>query len=148
MHTGPVRIHGCSSALDECALPQVQTDHQTQRRLPISMISRTHLTGMRKNNFARHVQRKKVLSEKMKETFAGYKQYKRWETHMEPRVYPSGDITLPSTNHREFETYLTCIPEQYKNKHPAAGFMDCTRPDRDRHQWRFLWRGTRQFPSV
>jgi photosystem II stability/assembly factor-like uncharacterized protein len=26
----------------------------------------------------------------------GYFQYKRWEAFMEPRVYPSGDVTLPS----------------------------------------------------
>ncbi|MFA7274546.1 MAG: PKD domain-containing protein [Crocinitomicaceae bacterium] len=26
----------------------------------------------------------------------GYKTFKRWENYMEPRVYPSGDITLPS----------------------------------------------------
>ncbi len=39
--------------------------------------------------------------------FAGYAQYKRWENHMEPRVYPSGDITLPSTNFSEYTKYLS-----------------------------------------
>jgi hypothetical protein len=38
--------------------------------------------------------------------FPGYAQYKRWEQHMEPRVYPSGDITLPSTNAENFNNYL------------------------------------------
>jgi len=33
-------------------------------------------------------------------------QYKRWEYYMEPRVYPSGDITLPSRNHEFFNNYL------------------------------------------
>lgn len=38
--------------------------------------------------------------------FPGYCQYKRWEWHMAPRVYPSGDLTLPSTNYEEFQKYL------------------------------------------
>lgn len=36
----------------------------------------------------------------------GYKQFKRWEHHMEPRVYPSGDVKLASlalTNYRLWE---------------------------------------------
>lgn len=36
----------------------------------------------------------------------GYKQFKRWEHHMEPRVYPSGDVKLASqtmTNYRQWE---------------------------------------------
>ncbi len=47
------------------------------------------------------------FTSKDKGSFPGYNQYKRWETHMEPRVYPSGDITLPSTNYQEFSSYLT-----------------------------------------
>ncbi|MBC7872868.1 MAG: hypothetical protein H7Y01_02670, partial [Ferruginibacter sp.] len=35
-----------------------------------------------------------------------YKKFKRWEWFMEPRVYPSGDITLPSRNWEEFQKYL------------------------------------------
>ena len=38
--------------------------------------------------------------------FPGYAQYKRWEYYMEPRVYPSGDITLPSTTAQRFNNYL------------------------------------------
>ncbi len=38
--------------------------------------------------------------------FPGYSQYKRWEAFMEPRVYPSGDITLPSSTYNEFQKYL------------------------------------------
>ena len=29
--------------------------------------------------------------------FPGEAQFRRWENHMGPRVYPSGDITLPAT---------------------------------------------------
>jgi PKD repeat protein len=32
----------------------------------------------------------------------GYKQFKRWEAYMEPRVYPSGNLTLPSLNYENF----------------------------------------------
>ncbi len=38
--------------------------------------------------------------------FPGYSQFKRWEWYMEPRVYPSGNITLPSTKQQEFQKYL------------------------------------------
>ncbi len=36
----------------------------------------------------------------------GYKQFKRWEYFMEPRVYPSGDMTLVSTTSERFMEYL------------------------------------------
>jgi PKD repeat protein len=39
----------------------------------------------------------------------GYKAFKRWEHYMEPRVYPSGNITLPSknyTNYKQWEAEL------------------------------------------
>ncbi len=36
----------------------------------------------------------------------GYKQFKRWEHYMEPRVYPSGNLTLPSQNMQNFESFL------------------------------------------
>ena len=32
----------------------------------------------------------------------GYKQFKRWEDYMAPRVYPSGDMTLPSLSYQNF----------------------------------------------
>lgn len=37
--------------------------------------------------------------------------FKRWEWFMEPRVYPSGDITLPSRNWGEFQKYLRDNPK-------------------------------------
>ncbi|MDZ4663771.1 MAG: hypothetical protein SGJ15_02740 [Bacteroidota bacterium] len=36
----------------------------------------------------------------------GYKQYKRWEYFMEARVYPSGNIYLPSTTWDNYQAYL------------------------------------------
>jgi len=38
--------------------------------------------------------------------FPGDAQFHRWENHMAPRVYPSGNITLASTAYQEFEKYL------------------------------------------
>lgn len=37
---------------------------------------------------------------------AGYKVFKRWEYFMEPRVYPTGDLTLPSNNWKNFQEFL------------------------------------------
>ncbi len=37
---------------------------------------------------------------------AGYELYKRWEYYMEPRVYPSGDKTIASRAHEEYQNYL------------------------------------------
>ncbi len=39
----------------------------------------------------------------------GFKQFKRWENYMKPRVYPSGDVTLPSktvSNYKQWEADL------------------------------------------
>ncbi len=36
----------------------------------------------------------------------GYKQFKRWEYFMEPRVYPSGDMTLPSKTWENYQAFL------------------------------------------
>ncbi len=63
----------------------------------------------------------------------GYKQFKRWENYMEPRVYPSGNLTLPSSNYERFVQYLDQNPvamSQYQqvygnpigsNQSPAFG---------------------------
>jgi PKD repeat protein len=40
----------------------------------------------------------------------GYKQFKRWEEHMEPRVYPSGNMTLPSQSYSNYLTWLSQNP--------------------------------------
>jgi PKD repeat protein len=50
-------------------------------------------------------------------TKGGYKMFKRWADYMEPRVYPSGDLSLPSTNWQRFESYLNSNPvamQQYQ----------------------------------
>ncbi len=47
----------------------------------------------------------------------GFLQFKRWEYFMEPRVFPSGDMSLPSTNWARFEDYLNNTPaamQQYQ----------------------------------
>lgn len=36
----------------------------------------------------------------------GYKPFKRWEAFMEPRVYPSGDLSLVSNNLKNFQEFL------------------------------------------
>jgi PKD repeat protein len=35
----------------------------------------------------------------------GYKAFKRWEYYMAPRVYPSGDLTLPSQTYRNYKQW-------------------------------------------
>jgi PKD repeat protein len=48
---------------------------------------------------------KKEKGEKEQE-IAGYEVYKRWENFMEPRVYPSGDVTQASRAYEEYQKYL------------------------------------------
>lgn len=58
--------------------------------------------------------------------FPGQAQYKRWEYMMEPRVYPSGDITLPATAAEKFKTYLSSKDYQQATSHsrtPTAAWM-------------------------
>ena len=52
--------------------------------------------------------------------FPGYTQYKRWEWFIEPRVYPSGDITLPSTNFWQFQKYLSLTAEKKMPESPES----------------------------
>ncbi|HWY10664.1 MAG TPA: hypothetical protein VN026_05020, partial [Bacteroidia bacterium] len=49
---------------------------------------------------------KAVATEGTEEEFSGYEQYKRWEAFMEPRVYPTGDLSLPSTTWKNYQTFL------------------------------------------
>lgn len=41
----------------------------------------------------------------------GWEVFKRWEWFMEPRVYPSGDMSLPSTNYQNFIEYIQNNPQ-------------------------------------
>ena len=47
----------------------------------------------------------------------GYKQFKRWEDYMAPRVYPSGDMTLPSLAYPNYLEWLNQVPV---NPEPSA----------------------------
>lgn len=47
---------------------------------------------------------------------SGYEVFRRWESFMEPRVYPSGDMSLPSTT---YATYMSWL-KSYNDNHPDA----------------------------
>lgn len=49
----------------------------------------------------------------------GYKQFKRWEAYMEPRVYPSGDMKLPTQTFQNFLEWEETHPESPTTR--AAG---------------------------
>ena len=56
----------------------------------------------------------------------GQAQYKRWEAHMEPRVYPSGDITLPASAASNFIEYLASpqyLSSIHQSRTPTAAWM-------------------------
>ena len=42
----------------------------------------------------------------------GYKQFKRWENFMAPRVYPSGDLSVVSQCWKNFEEFTRNNPSQ------------------------------------
>ena len=48
----------------------------------------------------------------------GYKQFKRWEHFMEPRVYPSGDLSLVSNNWKNFQEFVR--ENSFGNKSSSA----------------------------
>jgi hypothetical protein len=48
--------------------------------------------------------------EESEEEMEGYLQFKRWEYFMEPRVFPSGDLSLPSKTWEYFQDYLNNTP--------------------------------------
>ncbi len=48
--------------------------------------------------------------------FPGYEQYKRWESFVAPRVYPSGDLTLLSTTLPNYNLFLQQNSEQKLNR--------------------------------
>jgi hypothetical protein len=50
----------------------------------------------------------------------GYKQFKRWEAYMAPRVYPSGDLTLPSKSYEKFMEWEATHPSSPQTR-AAAG---------------------------
>src|SRR6478609_5357810 len=48
----------------------------------------------------------------------GYKQFKRWEHYLEQRVYPSGDLSLVSTNWKNFREFVN--ENSFGNKSSSA----------------------------
>ena len=54
--------------------------------------------------------KKTTNNEESEEEMEGYLQFKRWEHFMEPRVFPSGDLSLPSSTWNYFQTYLNNTP--------------------------------------
>jgi hypothetical protein len=57
------------------------------------------------NERARRIAKGKTVKDEAAEE-GGYEQYKRWESFMEPRVYPSGDLSLPSQTWKNYETFV------------------------------------------
>ena len=57
----------------------------------------------------------------------GYEIFKRWIHDMEPRVYPSGDLSSggPKRSYEEFQKYLSSNPtaKQIINSTPSATFF-------------------------
>jgi len=69
---------------------------------------------------AREKHKAKKENGKEKETeAAGYEVYKRWESYMKPRVYPSGDMTLPSTNYSNYLAWKNSYRPQTNIKAPV-----------------------------
>ncbi|MFK7771336.1 MAG: T9SS type A sorting domain-containing protein [Saprospiraceae bacterium] len=52
----------------------------------------------------------------------GYKQYKRWEIFMAPRIYPSYDMTLPSSNYHNFMEWKRSQPESAQARTIASNW--------------------------
>ena len=46
----------------------------------------------------------------------GYKVFKRWEYHVAPRVYPSGDLSLLNKNAENFQEFLNNNSPTSSNK--------------------------------
>jgi|GEM_PF-1451387 len=54
------------------------------------------------------------------EEAGGLEVYKRWESYMAPRVYPSGDMGLPGTNYANFMTWKKAYGLPLKSNSAAA----------------------------
>ena len=52
----------------------------------------------------------------------GYNVFKRWEKLMEPRVFPSGDMRLPSTDYENFMEWQRMTPQTRSNPAATANF--------------------------
>ncbi len=50
----------------------------------------------------------------------GFEVYKKWESFMAPRVYPSGDMSLPSTNYEKFIAWQQNQQQNNRGGNPSA----------------------------
>lgn len=73
--------------------------YQTQKRLTKHF--KKHQREIEKEKREKSGGRLQVGAEEEQE-LAGYELFKRWETYMAPRVYPTGNKTLPSSAYEEF----------------------------------------------
>ncbi|MEP6646258.1 MAG: hypothetical protein ABJC12_04155 [Saprospiraceae bacterium] len=53
----------------------------------------------------------------------GFKPFKRWEAYMEPRVFPTGDISLPSTTYVNYLSWLKLNPQELDHGSRAGGWI-------------------------
>lgn len=67
-------------------------------------------------DYYKNVKEKTDSTKEAKEMDGELAKFKRWEWFMEPRVYPSGDITLPSRNWEEYQKYLSENPQINQGK--------------------------------
>jgi PKD repeat protein len=103
------------SALNGQAIDQLMADptanfYTIQRKYQREMAEKK--LEIQRERQARHGQTEKsgsIQENEAKESV--YLHYQRWAAYMEPRVYPSGNLTLPSTNWQEFEAYLSANPQ-------------------------------------
>jgi PKD repeat protein len=72
--------------------------YQTQKRL------NKHFREFERESRKEHESERAKKGEEQEA--ASYEVYKRWESYMAPRVYPSGDKTLPSRAREEYKNYL------------------------------------------
>jgi len=77
--------------------------YTTQQR--ISKHFNKHLREIEREKKEKAENKTKIGGEEEQE-LAGYELYKRWEYYMEPRVYPSGDKTIASRAHEEYQNYI------------------------------------------
>jgi len=79
-----------------------ETFYQTQKRL--TKYFKKHQRELNEERKEKAEGRVKLGTEEEQE-LAGYELFKRWESYMEPRVYPSGDKTQASRAYEEFVKY-------------------------------------------
>lgn len=75
---------------------------------------------------------KEYWKDRTPEKGKGHKQFKRWESYMTPRIYPSGDMSLPSNNYPNFIKWYneqSAIPKAANNWSELGPFTKPTGDD-------------------